>query len=58
MADQNEELMRVFQGNTLSNQIRTLLKIFNATDQLNNKEVIGSLNLMARENYGEIEDIN
>ena len=49
--------MKELEENTID-QVRTLLKYLSETDLLNNKEVVRSLDVIAREHGGEVVDKN
>ena len=49
--------MKELQENTID-QIRTLLRYLTETDLLNNKEILGCLDVIAREHGGEVSDKN
>ena len=49
--------MKQLEENTID-QIRTLLKYWNETDLLNNKDVLRCLDVIAREHGGEVVNKN
>ena len=57
LADSNQLLMKELEENTID-QIRTLLKYWNETDLLNNKDVLRCLDVIVREHGGEVVNKN
>ena len=57
LEDDTTALMKELQENTID-QIRTLLRYLSETDLLNNKDILMSLDVIAREYDGEVVDKN